>query len=201
MDRILIQNPEMCLRLAQILFGELQPWMKLEWFEPLTVCDENEFWFLTGTIDSHRELPLDEIDEQFVNQTFSVRVKKTDAEVIDVGVTACPKMPPEVEAQVRTILEARRKSDSDATPDGPSDNTLWMNQFLHGGIINSNEAAIQFAKLIFENYFSLEAENLEDMHAELSDGVWRVTGQSDRAKAEIVFARDNARVTSLNLLP
>ncbi len=203
MDQPVLRTPDMALRLAKILFGETQATMKLDWFSPLKVEDEDDIWFVSGRVDPTRTLPPDAMDDQLENPIFHMHVVKADSEVKDVGISYGMKLPPEVKAQIRAVLEAEGKTLSDVhakrsreySPD------IWLNEVVHGGIINSTDAAIRFGELLFENHFSSESRQFQKIRAELVDGIWHVYGRTDASSAELVFRRSNAQVISLDLRP
>jgi hypothetical protein len=203
MDRIILQNPAMALRLAEILFSETQVPRKLEWFKPLKVEDQDEVWFVSGNVDPKRRLPPEIFGDQEENPIFGMYVAKTDSEVKDINISIGIKLPPEVKAEIRGALEAEGRKASDVVPKKPRDYSpgLWICEALHGGVINSTDAAIQFAELVFDGRFALAAHPIQNLRAELVDGIWHVSGRTDGGSAELVFRRSNAQVISLDVLP
>ena len=203
MPQMILQTSTMALELAKILFGETQPTMKLEWFTPLRVEEEDDLWSLSGRVDQNRKLPPGALDDQLENPIFHMHVVKADSEVKDVGISVGMKLPPEAKAQIRAQLEGEGITWSDLQAHQPQSYApeIWLNTALHGGIINSKEAAIQFGELIFESHFSLQRSKIQNLRTELLDGIWHLTGVANKQSAELVFRRSNAQVISLDLRP
>lgn len=193
---IILKTPDMALRFAEILFYETQAPRQLAWFHPLTVEDQDDIWSVSGWPDPNWEPPLHLFDDQLENFSFYMHVVKQDAEVKDCGIGAAPKLPPEAWAQFRAVLEAegetvdslRRKMPRSYAPD------IWMNEVLHGGVINSTDAAVRFGQLVFENHVTPMGDQIKEMRAELIDGIWRVHGRMQSAQAKLVPRRENAQV-------
>jgi hypothetical protein len=203
MNQIVLPTPAMALDLAQILFRETQSVMKLEWFSPLKVQDQGDIWFLSGKVDPNLALPADAMDDQFENPIFHMHVVKTDSEVKDIGISYGMKLPPAIKAHIRATLDAEgiTLSDLRAKQPGGYCPDIWLNELLHGGTINSSDAAFKFGELIFDNHLPSPRVQTQNMRAELNDGIWHVTGQTQGRRAELAFRRSNAQVISLDLQP
>jgi hypothetical protein len=202
-DRIVLLTADMALRLAKILFNEIQPPADFKRVSPLRVEDRDDMWFVTGNGDNGRNQPPDMAHDQMKNETFYMNVFKRDSEVVNLGVSAELVVPPEIEEQMRAEARAYRGGPTEFSKDpfGKDARDLYIQQLIHGGIINSVNAATRFGALIFEYQFSLRLEQFRNLRAEEVDGLWHVYADVEGRSAEIVFRRSNAQVISLDLRP
>ena len=203
MDQLILRNPEIVLRLAILLFGEIRDADELQFFLPFSVADVGGLWQVMGRRQAAQKSRSDEFEDQFENEIFYMQVAKADAEVSDLCVEAVMKLPPQMEAQSRTALENTPEVPADPGARRPTESSsyLWLYQLMRGGIINSSESAIKFAKILFERQFSPDAENLRNIRCKESGDLWHVHAEAEGRSAELVFRRSNAQVLSLDLRP
>src|ERR1700748_921277 len=193
----------MALRLAEILLVESHGTEEFCRVAPLRVEDRGDMWFVTGDGDKGHNQPPDLVHDQLKNEIFYMHVAKKDSEVVNFGINVQMVLMPQVEAQIRAKLQLKNSESLPLFRDEfPKDlRNLFIEEMLHGGIINTNDAAIQFGELIFENHFPAKFRAAKNFRAELLDGIWHVTNRLEGQSVELVFRRSNAQVISLDLRP
>jgi hypothetical protein len=203
MNGIVLGKSEMALRLAEILLRDTQGLEEFQRVAPLRVEDRDDMWFVTGNGDNGRNQPPDVAHDQLTNETFYMHVVKRDSEVVNFGINAQIAFSPGMETQIRAELRAYRGDLAEISKDrfGKDRRDLYFQEFLYGGVVNSTGAAIQFAELIFDSRFALAAHPIQNLRADLVDGIWHVSGRTDGGSAELVFRRSNAQVISLAVRP
>ena len=201
MKKIILDEPEIALRFARLLFIEIRGADELQWFLPFYAEDEQDLWHVSGRGDGVHKRPPDAFHDQFENECFYMHVAKIDAEVKDIGVQSGMKLAPETKAQIRSLLQSGGKNSPAIDVPRPREflPDISVLEMLRGGLINSSETAAEFGKILFEGQFAIREERLQNLRCEQIDGLWHVYAEAEGQSAELVFRRSNAQVLSLDL--
>ncbi len=97
-----IGDPEIARKFAELVLEHTQSKEALAQQSPLTVEDRGDTWFIQGSWNRDRT--------KEGSGPFEMIVRKKDAQVLDLGITAVVKMPGDVKQQLRDVIAGKRKA-------------------------------------------------------------------------------------------